>query len=65
MITWQDIQEALDNVSVQRLTDPAIVLVDGERINIDLLELELSDVEGERLVGVDAKEIANDTQDST
>ena len=57
MITWRQIKESLGNVDAQRLDDPAMVIVNGDRFNIDLIEIEVDEIQDDRLVGVPTKDI--------
>lgn len=52
MFTWRDIVESLNLVEDNRLDDPAVVLIDGDTIEIDLIEINVPEIGDDRLVAM-------------
>ena len=50
VITWRHIRDSLDAVE-GRLDDPAVVDIDGELIQFDLLQVDVPEIGDDRLIG--------------
>lgn len=57
MITWRDVMLSMYRSSHGRLDDPAHVIIDGELVEIDLVEMEVDEIGDDRLVAIPTQEL--------
>lgn len=51
MITWRMIKDGLNRVADERLDDPAVVDVNSDLIQFDILQVDVPEIGDDRLVG--------------
>lgn len=51
MITWRKIKHSLDAAADERLDDPAVIDVDSELVQFDILQVDVPEIGDDRLVG--------------
>ena len=60
MIVWRDILESLQKVDDKRLDDPADIMLNGDCVQIDVIEIYIPEIDDDRLVAIETKEIENE-----
>lgn len=56
IVTWRDIKNSLLSISDNRLDDIAAIEINGELVNFDVVEIEVDEIDDNRLVAYPTSE---------